>query len=266
MHAFIIARMDDSIGSPAASNPNPQVSPQPTQPIKVKHAHKFVYGYLIIIIFAAVVFGVYGWQHNKVKSLNKQVTALNSQVTTLQKQVTLLESMQKKTTTTTATSTSNPYVGWSTYTLVNDKSSLEYPASWKATNTGTNDGQDMVELTAPDGFYLNVQTINLGHPSLDSPTTIVDSVPLSFMGQSGFINYFSVADASSTTGTSFNAELSMTSTSVFNNLFPTKNLSPSGYYNISLGNKTTPISLQNIKNDTNSDYSNTKLIIESIKY
>lgn len=165
-----------------------------------------------------------------------------------------------------APTAANPYAGWASYTLQNEKSTFQYPTSWKAVNTGATDGQDMIELTAPDGYYVNIQTVNLGHPSLDSPTTIIDSVPLTFVGQSGFINYFSVADASSSTGISINAELSMTSTSVFGSLFPTKNLNPSGYYSINLGNKSTPISLDNIKNDTNGDFSNTKLVIESIKY
>jgi len=161
------------------------------------------------------------------------------------------------------TTTTDPYTGWDSYTLKNENASFKYPSNWLLTDS-SNNGQDMVELNAPDSFYLNLDTVNLGHPSVDYPTSIVLSTPLTFVGQNGYINYFSATTSS--TSSTIDAELSMNSTSIFDSLFPTKNLNPSGVYSISLGNKNNPITLTSIKSDTSSDFKNTKLILQSIKY
>src|ERR1039457_2124562 len=50
-----------------------------TSSVHVKHAHKFLFGYLVLLVFAAALAGVYNWQHNKVNNLeSKLTTAENS--------------------------------------------------------------------------------------------------------------------------------------------------------------------------------------------
>jgi outer membrane murein-binding lipoprotein Lpp len=241
---------------------SPEPSPPIKPPVRVKHAHKFIFGYIALIVLIAAVGGVYSWQHKKVNESDAKVASLQSQLNSLQNQVNKL-SKQKQTTQSSTTQASNPYAGWSSYTLKYEKATFKYPSNWHVSDTSTN-GQDMVALSPPDTFYLNIDTVNLGHPSVDYPTTIVDSVALTFLNQSGYINYFS--GSSSATNSTINAELSMSSSSIFDNLFPTKNLSPSGVYSISLGNKTTSMTLSNIKADPSEDNADAKLILESVSY
>lgn len=67
-----------------------------TPPVKIKSAHKFIYGYVGLIILVAAVVGVYVWQHNKVTSLNDQVIALNSELGAQQQKVTSLQTQLTK--------------------------------------------------------------------------------------------------------------------------------------------------------------------------
>ena len=56
----------------------PQLSAD--QPPLAKHGHRFVAIYLLILLAAASIGGIYSWQHQKVKDLNKQVASLRSQM------------------------------------------------------------------------------------------------------------------------------------------------------------------------------------------
>jgi len=106
---------------PPAVTPNPQ-PPEPapvSAPPKIKHAGKFIFGYLALIVLVAAIAGVYTWQHRKVNSLNAQVNSL-------QKQVTGLEKTQTKTT----TQSTNPYAGWKTYNLASLGVTFQYPSTW----------------------------------------------------------------------------------------------------------------------------------------
>jgi len=51
-----------------------------TSSVHVKHAHKFLFGYLVLLVFAAALAGVYNWQHNKVNTLSNQVASLKTSV------------------------------------------------------------------------------------------------------------------------------------------------------------------------------------------
>jgi hypothetical protein len=233
---------------------SPEPAPAVAPPVKVKHAHKFIFGYIALILLVAAVGGMYSWQHKKVNDSNAKVASLQTKLSSLQNQVNKLS---------TKTQTSSPYTGWKSYILKYEKSSFKYPSTWQVADTSTN-GQDMVALNAPDGFYFNIDTVNIGHPSVDYPTTIIYSTPLTFLTQSGYINYFT--GSISSTDSVINAELSMSSSSIFDSLFATKNLNPSGVYSISLGNKTTPITLASIKADSNADNADSKLVLESVSY
>jgi hypothetical protein len=61
------------------SAPGPEPEPSPKAPFHVTHSHKFTYGYLAVLIFAAIIGITYTWQHDKVVELNRQLsTALSS--------------------------------------------------------------------------------------------------------------------------------------------------------------------------------------------
>jgi outer membrane murein-binding lipoprotein Lpp len=59
--------------------------------VKVPHAHKFILGYLALLVLAAMVAGVYHWQHIDVDKANKKAASLSSQVTKLKSQLTSLQ-------------------------------------------------------------------------------------------------------------------------------------------------------------------------------
>lgn len=92
--------LDDKLNSFAPDAPTdsePEITePAIVPPVKIHAAHKFIYGYVGLIILVAAVVGVYVWQHNKVSSLTAQVTALSSQLGAKEQKVTSLESQLAK--------------------------------------------------------------------------------------------------------------------------------------------------------------------------
>ena len=71
-------------------------SPVVLPPVKIHSAHKFIYGYVGLIILVAAVVGVYVWQHNKVTSLDTQLAASKGELTSQQQRVYSLESQLSK--------------------------------------------------------------------------------------------------------------------------------------------------------------------------
>jgi hypothetical protein len=69
-------------------------------PVKIKNAHKFIYGYVGLIVLVVIVAGVYVWQHDKVSTLNQQLVVADSALSSEQKQVTSLEAKLAKATVT----------------------------------------------------------------------------------------------------------------------------------------------------------------------
>jgi hypothetical protein len=92
--------MDDEPESPKPSEPTESVesvtNPAILPPVKIHGAHKYIYGYVGLIILVAAVVGVYVWQHGKVTSLDTQLAASNSELTTQQQRVYSLESQLSK--------------------------------------------------------------------------------------------------------------------------------------------------------------------------
>ncbi len=68
---------------PTAAIPNPQPPAPVSTPPKIKHAHKFIFGYLALIVLVAAVAGVYTWQHKKVNTLNAEIKTLKSEQTVI---------------------------------------------------------------------------------------------------------------------------------------------------------------------------------------
>jgi cytoskeletal protein RodZ len=82
-----------------SSEPAPSVTP----PIKVKHAHKFILGYIALILLVAALGGVYSWQHKKVNDSNAKIASLQSQLSSLKSQVSKPSKEQAQSTKTTTT-------------------------------------------------------------------------------------------------------------------------------------------------------------------
>lgn len=120
-----------------ATPPSGSAPSQPT-PSKIKHAHKFILGYIALIILVAAVAGVYTWQHKKVNSLNAQVNSLQEQVAGLQK---------TKTSNTTTAQPANPYAGWQTYS--NSQVSFKYPSNWTASKGPASSQSTVADATSP---------------------------------------------------------------------------------------------------------------------
>jgi uncharacterized protein HemX len=87
LHMMPLQNQPPQPSAAPASTPVQIAKPQP----KKRHANKYIYGCLALIILIAVTVCVYTWQHGRVSSLNKQVTELNVQLTNLQKQITKLK-------------------------------------------------------------------------------------------------------------------------------------------------------------------------------
>lgn len=70
---------------PVVNQPQPQLeSPH------AKHAHRFIFGYLLIILLVVAVGATYAWQNNKVKNLNgvsAQLATANSKIASLNKTI-----------------------------------------------------------------------------------------------------------------------------------------------------------------------------------
>jgi hypothetical protein len=61
--------------------------PEKHIPVKVSHAHKFIFGYIALLVLAALVGGVYHWQHSKLNLADKKSASLSTQVSQLNKQL-----------------------------------------------------------------------------------------------------------------------------------------------------------------------------------
>src|ERR1017187_9171027 len=98
--------MDDQVDNIAPLPQPPEPAPMaPVTPPKIKHAHKFIFGYLALILLAVAVAGVYNWQHMKVVNLQNQAISQELQIAKLNKQVAALQTTVKKDTSSTSATT-----------------------------------------------------------------------------------------------------------------------------------------------------------------
>lgn len=87
-----------------------------SEPVHIKHAHKFVYGYLMLLVIAALVgFGTYWYRHHH------KVAARTNNTTSTVRSASERPSSQPAT---------DPYAGWKTFS--NDQAGItfKYPADW----------------------------------------------------------------------------------------------------------------------------------------
>lgn len=139
---------------------------------------------IILVVAVIVLLGVAGWlvYRNHHKATNTSPTTTTSNI---------------HKTSSTSSQTADPYAGWKSYTLKYEQATFKYPAGWTLKNTppvSPTDTSDSVNLTAPDGFGVEIATGGLGHPSYDGPTTVLAAVPVTFAGKAGYADYVSLLD------------------------------------------------------------------------
>ena len=105
--------------TPSTSQPSTASMPQATPTVNVKHAHKFIIGYVSLIILVAATSGVYSWQHKKLNNANAKIANLQTQLSSSQSQVTKLSKQLDSTASNTKT-----------YTDPSKIYSVSYPSSW----------------------------------------------------------------------------------------------------------------------------------------
>lgn len=105
----------------------------------------------------------------------------------------------------TGNTTTDPYKDWKTYTFKYEKFSLKYPAYLTVkdkshTNEYVKPGADSVEFANADGFTLKIQTGLEGIGGDCAVCEVVDSEPITFLGQTLSLNYVNNDDGSTTVG------------------------------------------------------------------
>lgn len=96
---------------------------------------------------------------------------------------------------------SDPYAGWKTATLTTTKLSFKYPSTWTAKDASaaqSNDVNDQLVFSAANGFAVDLMAESAGHPSLDGPVYVYYAKPITYLGQKGYLDYFSVGQDDST--------------------------------------------------------------------
>ena len=238
-------------------------------------------GLLIVLVLAVIGFGgYYVWhtQHQSKTSTSIIASASSKNSPSTSKQA--------------ITTTPNPYAGWKSYTLTDEKLSFQYPPTWQITdytNTGTGNQDyhaDWVTLKSNDNFEFDINDglLGAGDPM---PLISKDPVAVTYAGQSaymvfyatgnmgapGSVNYSQVAGFRLLTNPSqqgsipnnknvtvhmasyFSASASSSSSSA-----PGQMLISGGYNNISKF----PSSVEQAMQDK--EYQNAKLVIESMHY
>lgn len=101
--------------------------------------------------------------------------------------------------------TANPYAGWKTATLVNERITYQYPADWTLTDRSTHTpkgtggcvypGVDNIVLTSPSQHQVALMTGVACIGSTGAKT--FDSIPVTALGQKMYITLAAAADRSS---------------------------------------------------------------------
>lgn len=156
------------------------------------------------------------------------------------------------------------YAGWQTATLSREKLSFKYPADWELKDTSY-DNSDLVVLTGPNNFTVDISAGGLGKPNADTAQKVLFAEAVKFLGQTGYLDYVSSA-GNQTVGY---VSLSQSKTDPLDT-FKTKNAgdndTPGGNFLIKAMTDTNVASptLEDAK--VNKNYVQLKLIIESMRY
>lgn len=194
----------------------------------------------ILVLAIVVIIGVVGWMlykgHNKASSTAFTVS-----------------------TKTTNGVSSNPYAGWRTYTLKDERVTFQYPSTWKLTDDSTT-SNDAIYLSDSNNISMTISDINQS-TGVIPPVTVQYAAPVSFLGHNAYLDYYS-SDLNNV-NTIDTAILASSPTNIYATPFSTKNLTPPGSFVINASSDNA-MSLAAIKN--NIDYNDVKLIVESMHY
>lgn len=129
--------------------------------------------------------------------------------------------------------------------------------------TTSSSSNDMITLTAPDGFQIYISDVTIGHPNSNGPMPVVYAEPITFLGEKAYIDYYSTGLSVNKSSLIYGGTLSKSTIYVFD-LFSTRNIR-NGWITINIYNaKGRPFDLNTIKQ--NGNYKITKLIIQSMHY
>jgi hypothetical protein len=259
--------------------------PEKVSSVKVKHAHKFIFGYLALLLLVAAIAGVYSWQHKKVTSLDAQVSSLQKQQAAANKQIASLQTIIKNTKSSSATSIS-VYAGWNTYTLPKEKLTFRYPTTWAVENNLTDSSNDGVQFTSKTdksfeiliGAGQDVAAIdNYDGNCVQQADAVTFDKQTAYLDFVGFANTNAVPPSCSPASSTIQSVLLSKSSTLANvsNFFLTKNISqpaaPSASeivvdidYNAPNGAGTNNKTLSAI--ESNTDYKDAKLVVNSMSY
>lgn len=132
---------------------------------------------LILVVIGAVGYMVYHNEH-KTKALNASTSASTTSTKST-------VSNNDKT-----VSTVNPYAGWKSYELPNDKLSFMYPSDWSIDTprpiSPISSTQDFVQFKAADGFYFDIS--DGGYQYGTNGSYLASStIPTKFISQSCYL-------------------------------------------------------------------------------
>jgi hypothetical protein len=197
------------------------------------------------------------YNDHKTKTVSTTTTSTNKPATT--------------TKTSTTTQAPNPYAGWNTYTLKQEKLTFKYPSSWTLKDM-SDSNNDFEVLTGSNNFQMTIgagaDVSAVGFPYGGS--SVVQADPITFAGQSGYIDLWT--DDGSGSSSIYSMWLSQSSTQA-HDFFPSKNITEnaSNSYVVALMDYKAPNAtsftnepLSYVENDAN--YKDAKLIISSMTY
>ena len=124
------------------------------------------------------------------------------------------------------------YWGWKSYETRYEKLKFKYPGNWQLSTSGTSDNCDMADLTAPDGFMVNVSSCGFGHPNSNGPLPVEYAEPVKFLGHAAYLDYYGTGFHANPQNPITGGMLSKSKTDVFD-VFPTKNLKGGGWIMVS---------------------------------
>lgn len=232
-------------------------------------------GLLILVIVGLL--GFVGWYVYNTK--NNTDNTLNNAAST---KVATSTSTKKTNTTSKTSQTADPYAGWKSYTLHNEKLSFKYPSSWTLTDKSnsksnfSNNGSvygDSVTLAASNSFDIR---INAGaYPTIDtSGLGKITTETSTFTGKSALLTFYNNLGPDSSSNLVYMVVLTANSSSGFvskNVVIPSDSQSATGSIDLQIvfgltadGAPLNTESLPSVMADHN--YKDAKLVFQSFSY
>lgn len=215
----------------------------------------------VLVLVIVILIGVVGWMVYK-NHHKTAMTAANNVTKT---------ATSPTTPATTKSTTPDPYAGWNTYTLKQEKLTFRYPSNWTLKDM-SDSNNDFETLSGTNNFQMTVGA-GAGVASVTLPfggATVVQADPITFAGQSGFIDLWT--DEGSGSNSVYSMWLSQSSSQV-SSFFPSKHITQNASnssvvalmdYKAPNDTNFTNEPLSYVVNDTN--FKDAKLLIQSMHY